>query len=127
MLGLNQSLFISMLDAIYGFFGKDEAIRTALLHVLRERTAAAGFALEAALDANSRDAQRDGSSLNIYLRLVLAAGAEETDLLTNASDRERKRWMDLLVEVEREGYPPSSFDILRDYPVPKPDKADNDE
>jgi hypothetical protein len=123
---LGQGLLVSMLVAVEGWHGKDPAVRASLLRVLRERTAEAGFALVAVLDAGSRDAERDGAGLGIILRAVVRGGGE-ADLLTQAYDQNRKRWVDLLAAIEGEGYPASTFDILRDYPVPRPSKADNDD
>lgn len=88
-----------MLDAVYGWHGKDPAVKDAILRVLRERTAEAGHELVAVLDAGDRDRERDGVSLGIILRAVERYGGRD-DLLTKAYDRDRERWAKLLKEIE---------------------------
>lgn len=96
---LGQSLLISMLDAVHGWHGRDPGVRDALLRVLRERTAAAGFELAAILDSGSKEAARVGAGLGTILRSVEGGGGAE-DLLTRAYDRDRERWQALLTKVE---------------------------
>lgn len=96
---LGQGLLISTLDAIHGWHRRDPGVRDALLRVLRERTAEAGFALAAILDSGSREAARVGAGLGTILRAVEGGGGVE-DLLTRANDRDRERWQALLEKVE---------------------------
>lgn len=96
---LGQSLLISVLDAVHGWHGRDPGVRDALLRVLLERTAEAGFELAAILDSGSREAARIGVGLGTILRAVERGGGG-VDLLTRAYDKDVVRWEKLLAKVE---------------------------